>query len=122
MYETKTVKMYVIFFRNLQDIENGESAIIPQDVNGLLTALQDVDLSEVLQLPRSQPCDEQSLPCDHTTIFRSVTGWCNNLRTPGRGKSLRAFSRLLPPVVRKSMIYINSSKEYVNLEMSIVGA
>jgi len=73
-------------------------------VSGLLEALQTVDLSDVLEVPRSVPCDEVVQPCDHTSIFRSITGWCNNLRSPGRGKSLRAFSRLLPALVSKSLL------------------
>ena len=48
-------------------------------------------LSQVFQ------CDEQTLPCDHTTKFRTMTGWCNNLDFPEYGKSVRAFTRLLAP-------------------------
>lgn len=95
-----TESCFLFVASQLQDLENGGvNDIGPRDVAGLLTALQDVDLSEVLELPRALPCDEQALPCDHTAPFRSITGWCNNLRSPGRGKSLRAFSRLLPPLV-----------------------
>ena len=42
-------------------------------------------------------CDEQTLPCDHTTKYRTLTGWCNNLLFPEYGKSIRAFTRLLAP-------------------------
>lgn len=62
-----------------------------------MEVLPDVDLTDILEVPRVFSCDEQTLPCDHTSKYRSITGWCNNLKTPGRGKSLRAFARLLPP-------------------------
>lgn len=63
-----------------------------------MEALPNVDLTDVLEVPRIFSCDDQTLPCDHTNKYRTITGWCNNLKTPGQGKSLRAFSRLLPPV------------------------
>lgn len=45
-----------------------------------------------------QKCFETELPCDHTTPFRSITGWCNNIDNPEFGKSFRTFDRLLPAV------------------------
>lgn len=62
-----------------------------------MEALPNVDLTDILEVPRVFTCDEQTLPCDHTNKYRSITGWCNNLRHPGKGKSFRAFARLLPP-------------------------
>lgn len=69
----------------------------PRDLRELMAVLPNVDLSDTLEIPRVFQCDEQTLPCDHTSRYRSTTGWCNNLRRPELGKSLRAFARLLPP-------------------------
>lgn len=61
------------------------------DVNSLLTG----SISPVSLEPQ---CEDFSAPCDPTTPFRSMTGHCNNLRSPEAGKSLTTFARLLPPV------------------------
>jgi hypothetical protein len=83
--------------RQLQDQESGRSAVAPRDLRELMAVLPNVDLTDTLEIPRVFRCDEQTLPCDHTSRYRSTTGWCNNLRHPEWGKSLRAFVRLLPP-------------------------
>jgi hypothetical protein len=62
-----------------------------------MKVLPNIDVSEVVDIPKVFQCDEQTLPCDHTSKFRTMTGWCNNLNFPELGKSLRAFVRLLPP-------------------------
>ncbi|GLG99518.1 Peroxidasin [Gryllus bimaculatus] len=82
---------------HLQDQESGRSIVTPRDVRELMAVLPNVDLSDTLEIPRMFRCDEQTLPCDHTSKYRSTTGWCNNLQRPEIGKSLRAFNRLLPP-------------------------
>lgn len=83
--------------RQLQDQESGRSVVAPRDLRELMAVLPNVDLTDTLEIPRVFRCDEQTLPCDHTRRYRSTTGWCNNLRHPEWGKSLRAFVRLLPP-------------------------
>lgn len=60
-----------------------------------MDVLPNIDVSDVMEIPKVFQCDEQTLPCDHTTKFRTLTGWCNNLNFPEYGKSIRAFTRLL---------------------------
>jgi len=50
-----------------------------------------------MEIPNVFECDDQTLPCDHTSKFRTATGWCNNLQNPNYGKSFRANTRLLRP-------------------------
>lgn len=77
---------------------------IQKDINELVFSLSKLELSEYLQnhiflqdqLP-SESCGESLLPCDHTSPFRTITGWCNNLAHPHYGKSISLFERLLPP-------------------------
>lgn len=40
--------------------------------------------------------DDRAFPCDHTSPFRTLTGWCNNLQAPKFGQSFTALDRLLP--------------------------
>ena len=93
--------MVVLFSRDvcrqLQDQETGRSVVAPRDLRELMAVLPNIDLGDTLEIPRVFRCDEQTLPCDHTSRYQSITGWCNNLRHPEWGKSLRAFVRLLPP-------------------------
>lgn len=40
--------------------------------------------------------DDRAYPCDHTTPFRTITGWCNNLNQPKFGQSFTPLDRILP--------------------------
>ncbi|OXA60413.1 Peroxidasin [Folsomia candida] len=68
-----------------------------RNLRQILNSLQSIDVGALTELPKNQRCSEHDLPCDHTNIFRSITGWCNNLQDPKRGKAFEAFVRLLPP-------------------------
>ena len=81
--------------RQLQDAEFGNKGI--GNLQELMDVLPNIDVSDVMDIPKLFNCDEQTLPCDHTTKYRTLTGWCNNLNFPEYGKSIRAFTRLLAP-------------------------
>ncbi|CAG7820997.1 unnamed protein product [Allacma fusca] len=84
-----------------QDGELQDSEVSPssnRDVREILGVLSSMDISGLTDLPKNQKCGEHDLPCDHTAKFRSITGWCNNLQNPDKGKAFLAFKRLLPPV------------------------
>uniref|UniRef100_A0A6A7FZ72 Peroxidasin-like protein n=1 Tax=Hirondellea gigas TaxID=1518452 RepID=A0A6A7FZ72_9CRUS len=81
--------------RQLKDIESG--SVSPTNLNDLMDVLPNIDVSDIMEIPSIFECDDQTLPCDHTSRFRTATGWCNNLNTPYFGKSFRAQARLLRP-------------------------
>jgi hypothetical protein len=39
-----------------------------------MDVLPNIDLSDVMEIPKVFQCDEQTLPCDHTTKYRTITG------------------------------------------------
>jgi hypothetical protein len=41
---------------------------------------------------------EDKQACDGLSPYRTYSGWCNNLRNPGWGKSVTPFDRMIPPV------------------------
>lgn len=79
---------------DLQDSEHSHP--VTRDVRDVLSALPSIELTTLTDLPKNERCGEHDLPCDHTSIFRSITGWCNNLKDPNKGKAFAAFKRMLP--------------------------
>ncbi|ODN04056.1 Peroxidasin [Orchesella cincta] len=79
---------------DLQDSEHSHP--VTRDVREVLSTLPSIEISALTELPKNEKCGEHDLPCDHTSIFRGVSGWCNNLKEPNRGKAFTTFKRLLP--------------------------
>lgn len=88
---------------HLKDIESG--SISPNNINELMEVLPNIDVTDIMEIPNVFECDDQTLPCDHTSRFRTATGWCNNLNFPQYGKSFRAKARLLSPAYDDGKIF-----------------
>ncbi|XP_054715544.1 uncharacterized protein LOC129225022 [Uloborus diversus] len=89
-------------------IRDREKSADEQEVSAMMLALSAQDVEDYLQQEmrvleegidgRCRLEEERaSLPCDHTTPFRSASGWCNNIQNPHWGKSLVILQRILPP-------------------------
>ena len=81
--------------RQLKDHES--ASVSPNNIDDLMDVLPNIDVTDIMEIPNVFECDDQTLPCDHTSKFRTATGWCNNLNFPEYGKSFRAKTRLLRP-------------------------
>jgi peroxidase len=60
-------------YRQLKDLEFGNNNG-NNDLQELMDVLPNIDLSDVMEIPKVFQCDEQTLPCDHTTKYRTITG------------------------------------------------
>ncbi|EYC02098.1 hypothetical protein Y032_0102g3482 [Ancylostoma ceylanicum] len=87
-------------------LDDSEKLPVGLDVATLQQLLPDVEVDKIVgnftpflgrdPLPKEQ-CLPQPLPCDHTTKYRSYSGWCNNLRFPKYGNAFTGMRRLLDP-------------------------
>ncbi|XP_074603840.1 uncharacterized protein LOC141857262 [Brevipalpus obovatus] len=103
IYEIVTNNFVRSLLQQNKDRENPRSLRV--EVEELMSSLPQVDLTELLDLKsaetvaalRPDQCSEELNPCDHTSPFRTLTGWCNNLKNPELGNSFKLHDRLLAP-------------------------
>ncbi|KAF0289714.1 Peroxidasin [Amphibalanus amphitrite] len=70
-----------------------------QGAQGFGNSLRQFDVSNLVsQVPIIEQCraDEETVPCDPSAIYRTYSGYCNNLNNPNYGKSVMPQNRLLP--------------------------
>ncbi|RWS24268.1 chorion peroxidase-like protein, partial [Leptotrombidium deliense] len=74
------------------------------EVESIMQSLPHIDLNEFasnqifsFENVGKSECREDTYPCDHTSPFRTINGWCNNLQHPEYGMSMRVFDRLISP-------------------------
>lgn len=100
--ELTTNNVVQTLIKRNRDRESGRSLDI--EIRHLVQALPKVELSGLLDSrsilvdAAGKDCIEDTLPCDHTNPFRTISGWCNNLANPHFGSAMRVFDRFLEPM------------------------
>ena len=88
---TWLIMSLVWFFSNFRPASNMSSALNRiKRFNALIKAKLDVPVE-------GANCTERVVPCDHTSKFRTISGWCNNLDHPDWGSAERIYGRILDP-------------------------
>uniref|UniRef100_A0A914XFH8 Peroxidase n=1 Tax=Plectus sambesii TaxID=2011161 RepID=A0A914XFH8_9BILA len=86
-----------------EGLEDSEKLPKELDMATLQRLLPEVDVSRLMGnlsalANNNEECVPKDLPCDHTTPYRTYSGWCNNLRFPSYGNAFTPLRRLLDPV------------------------
>lgn len=99
------------FIKSLEDVTSNKSrfkrqaVIFEDDTNEVPTRgeaiRKDIDLRSFVVSSGSMGAmkcgiHDEVLPCDPNNPYRTYSGWCNNLRNPGWGKSVITFDRMIP--------------------------
>lgn len=50
-----------------------------------------------------EKCLPKKLPCDDSTPYRTISGWCNNLRNPHLANAFTPLIHLLPPAYENGL-------------------
>lgn len=81
------------------DLFNKDSLPKSLDVQAMQGLLPKIDVSALFSnvSANRESCNPKPFPCDHTTPYRTFSGWCNNLRFPHYGNTFNPFRRLLDP-------------------------
>lgn len=99
--QTKLIKK--LNFRN--GLNPSEQLPAELDLSTLQRLLPEIDVSRVIgnisnfveAKTNNRECLPRPLPCDHTNKYRTISGWCNNLRFPNYGNAFEPLRRLLDP-------------------------
>jgi hypothetical protein len=101
----------ILFFNSFVDLLyfsdyiNGDKNIGKKfDIPTMCQLMAAIDVSEYLanysdfvEIVKNDRCIPKPLPCDHTNKFRTLSGWCNNVKSPHYGNAFTPIRRLVLP-------------------------